>query len=685
LLPATHVGALSLGVSGTATESSNGSAATKSSTLNLEVLAKGVTVTDLVDAGVNTAPDAKNDAPTTVLVEANATSSLTGQAITGGNGNVTDTDPNAGATLRVTGIVAGVGTIPTGTTAISSPVTVTGRYGSLQIAANGSYTYTLDNANPNTTALVNGQVAYDVFTYKIQDGQGGYDTATINITVNGVSPAVVNLLSAQSTTVAANSAPVAQDDSATTQTNTPLNIAAATLLANDTDANNDTLTITSVQGATNGTVALTNGSIVFTPTKDYSGAASFNYTVSDGHGGTSTATVGVTVNASNHAPVAFNDAASTAVDTPVTITSATLLGNDTDADGDPLSITSVQGATNGTVALVGGNVVFTPTAKYSGPASFSYTISDGHGGTSSASVSITVGTPAAANHAPVAASDSGFSTDANHAVTIAGATLLGNDTDADGDILAIMSVQGTTNGTVSLSGNDVIFTPTKDYAGVAGFSYTVSDGHGGTSTAGVSLVVNSVNHAPTAVSDSATTSANSPITIAVLSNDTDPDGNKLSITDLLGVSHGTASISGDSIVFVPAKDYVGDTSFSYTVSDGHGGTSTANVSVSVAPVNHAPTANSDAASTTANTPVSIAVLSNDTDPDGDPLSITEVLGVSNGSVAINGGSVVFTPTKDYVGDASFSYTVSDGHGGTASGSVSITIAADLLKAGSNPV
>ena len=492
LLPATHVGTVSLGVVSTATEASNSSAATNTATLNLEVLNKGVTVTDLVDGSVNRAPDAKNDAPTTVLVEAAATNTLTGQAITGGSGNVTDTDPNAGATLRVTGLVAGVGSTPAGTNAIASPVTVAGRYGSLQIAANGSYTYTLDNNNANTKALISGQVGYDVFTYKIQDGQGGYDTATINITVNGTSPAVVNLLA-------------------------PLSAAATT---------------------------------------------------------------------SNAAPVASNDSVSTTVNSTVTLTSSSLLSNDSDPDGNALSVTSVQGATNGTVSLVSGNALFTPTPNYTGTGSFSYTISDGNNGSSTGAVNVAI-TPA--------------------------------------------------------------------------------------------------NRSPVASNDSASTTANTSVTIAVLSNDTDPDGDVLSISSVLDATNGSATIVGDSVVFTPTKDYSGAASFNYTISDGHGGTSTASVNLTVDPANHTPVASGDSASTTANQSVTIAVLSNDTDPDGDPLSITSVLDVSNGSVAVSGSSVVFTPTKDFVGTGSLTYNISDGHGGTSSASVSITIAADLLKAGTTPV
>ncbi len=187
-----------------------------------------------------------------------------------------------------------------------------------------------------------------------------------------------------------NDAPIANADLRTTNEDTPLVIAASSLTANDTDVNGDTLTVTSVSNASHGTVSLVNGNITFTPDANFSGIARFDYTISDGHGGTSTATATIDVAPVADAPVGVADLRTTNEDSPLVIAASSLTANDTDADGDALTVTSVSNASHGTVALVNGNITFTPTANFSGLATFDYTISDGHGGTSTATATIDV-------------------------------------------------------------------------------------------------------------------------------------------------------------------------------------------------------------------------------------------------------------------------------------------------------
>ena len=138
-------------------------------------------------------------------------------------------------------------------------------------------------------------------------------------------------------------------------------------------------------------MALSNGNVVFTPASNYNGPASFTYTVSDGQGGSATATVNVTVNAANDAPTPSPDSIETATNTPIVLAPDELLANDSDPEGDALFIVSVGNAAHGTVTRSSdGYVTFTPAAGYSGPASFVYTVSDGHGGQASTTVSVNV-------------------------------------------------------------------------------------------------------------------------------------------------------------------------------------------------------------------------------------------------------------------------------------------------------
>ncbi|WP_371346033.1 cadherin-like domain-containing protein [Ancylobacter sp. IITR112] len=287
-----------------------------------------------------------------------------------------------------------------------------------------------------------------------------------------------------------NSAPDAAADTGFTATGgEALILSAALLLANDSDADADPLAIVAVGNAVGGTATLDDaGNVLFIPAAGFSGSASFTYTVSDGKGGTDTATVAISVAARpNGTPSAEDDRLYALQDKPVTASLASLLANDADPESDTLSIVSVQEASHGTVALVDGKVVFTPAAGFTGDASFTYTVSDGKGGTDTATVTVAV--RAQPNRAPVAANDSGFSTKAGMAATLAAALLLANDTDADADTLSIQSVASGTGGTVALVDGKVVFTPAEGFTGEATFSYTVSDGNGGTSTATVSVTV----------------------------------------------------------------------------------------------------------------------------------------------------------------------------------------------------
>lgn len=183
--------------------------------------------------------------------------------------------------------------------------------------------------------------------------------------------------------------------------------------------------------------------------------------------------------------------------------------------------------------------------------------------------------------------------------------------------------------------------------------------------------------APTVGGDTATTTQGKAVTINVLGNDSTSSGGTLIIMSVSKPQFGTATTDGKTVTYVPNADFVGTDTFSYVISDGKGGTSTGSVSITVngpgGDNNQPPMASPDNIGTTPGTPVTINVLSNDVDPDGDPLSIVIDIPPSHGTAVVQNGQIIYTPAAGYTGLDSFTYIVSDGRGGTATGTVTINV------------
>ncbi len=180
-------------------------------------------------------------------------------------------------------------------------------------------------------------------------------------------------------------------------------------------------------------------------------------------------------------------------------------------------------------------------------------------------------------------------------------------------------------------------------------------------------------NAPVAVDDTVTVAEDSEASVAVLSNDSDADGDTLTIESFTQGTHGSVVISGSNLVYTPSANFNGSDSFTYTINDGTGLTDTATVSVTVTAVNDNPVANDDSATTEEDVAVTINLVANDTDIDGDSLSIESVGAASNGSVVNNGnGTVTYTPNAGFFGSDSFTYVVSDGSA-TDTATVSVTV------------
>src|SRR5690606_16125190 len=211
------------------------------------------------------------------------------------------------------------------------------------------------------------------------------------------------------------------------------------------------------------------------------------------------------------------------------------------------------------------------------------------------------------------------------------------------------------------------------------FTYTVSDPDGLTATATVSITVNVPdNLPPVANPDSAQTPVDTPVTLNVLANDSDPEDDELTLTAVGEPGNGIVSFSGNGQVqYTPAAGFIGSDTFTYTVVDSAGNSASGTVTIQVVegPANQPPVAVDDVARVFKLDYVEINVLHNDSDPDGDPLTVTQVFNsTGRADISINAdGSILYVPVPGYVGGDSFEYEISDGRGGTDRATVQVTI------------
>ncbi len=546
-----------------------------------------------------------------------------------------------------------------------------------------------DTSNPRTIAFV------------ADDGLDAGPAAISTVTITGI-----------------NDPPVAQDDAYTTPEDTQL-VAGSVLddqgSGPDTDADGDTLTVntTPVSGPANGTLVLAaNGTFTYDPDPDFEGVDSFEYEVSDGNGGTDVGEVTITVTAVNDPPVAQDDAFTT--DEDVQLAGNVLADNgsgiDDDVDGDPLTVntTPVTAPTNGTLVLnADGTFTYDPDPNFNGADSFVYEISDGNGGTDTATVSITV---TSVNDDPVAQDDA-FTTDED--TQLAGGNVLadngsGADDDVDGDTLTVNTtpVSGPTDGTLVLNGDGTFtYDPDLNFNGFDSFTYEVTDGNGGSDTAVVTITVTAVDDPPVAVDDAATVDEDSGATaLLVLTNDTDVDGGPKEITTFSDPANGTVVGVGGGpftdVTYEPDPNYCNSPAgpsatpdtFTYELNGG----SMATVSVTVICINDPPVfadatidyttaGNTQLRAGEAATGNSVAhVVDNldageksvPSDPDG-PGIFSYSLGTApaNGDVTVNAdGTFTYEPDAGFHGPTdTFTIDVSDGGAPPAVSSITVTV------------
>ncbi|TPA97530.1 tandem-95 repeat protein, partial [Vibrio parahaemolyticus] len=531
------------------------------------------------------------------------------------------------------------------------------------VSGNSNVLVSIENgiATISPTADWNGS---ETLTFTATDPSGESVSQTVNFTVAPVADIVA--------------------DKTTVVEDTPTIIK---VLGNDTFEGDDkVVSLDTNNGPANGTVSVNpDGSVTYTPNDNYHGADSFTYIVTSG-GVSESTTVNVDVTPVNDAPVAKDDIATTQEDTAVTID---VLPNDTDIDGDTLRIDSASVPSDqGTVEIVDGKLVFTPAENFNGDAEITYTVTDGEL-TDEAKVSVTVNP---VNDAPTIKVDAVESITENAVSTdTVVATLTVRDTDTPEDRLTV-SLENNSNGYFVLVGDEVKLTQ----AGVDAvnndelnlkyltISASVSDGVNSTANDSDSLIVNRVNDAPVAKDDIATTQEDTAVTIDVLPNDSDVDGDKLSIQSAsVPEAQGKVEIVDGKLVFTPAENFHGDAEITYTLTDG-ALTDQATVNVTVNAVNDTPVVESNLADQTLAedfTPYTIDLNTAFSDVDNVDGELTfSVSGNSNVLVSIENGIATISPTADWNGSEILTFKATDPSGESISQTVNFTVApvADIV-------
>lgn len=504
-------------------------------------------------------------------------------------------------------------------------------------------------------------------------------------------------------------APVANPDHGTTPVNTPLHVpAASSLLGNDSGT---AITVTANTNPSHGTVVVaTDGSYTYTPAPGYTGPDSFTYTITDNAGRTATTTVSLTVT-----PVARPDSARTPEGVPVTLPS---VDNDL---GTGLRITAVDQppAGTGSTRIVNGQIVYTPPPGYIGTTTYTYTVTDAAGQTTTAVDTVTV------FPGPKAIDDRG----AGHAGQTVVVHPLANDTSSQGstfDTTTLRLIDPRTHQpvkTVTLPGKGtftvgtggvVTFKPVYGFHGpTPAIGYTVKDTDG--QTTGATIVV-TIGPGPSARPDHGSGHAGQTVTLVPQSNDTPSPGvggNPAStlvpgsvrltdpatgkpVTSVTVPGEGTWTVHADGTVsFKPVHGFSGTTTpLGYTELDTFAQHTGSTLTVTITP---GPSAVNDTATTPKNTPVVIGPLPNDTPSKGgatfvtgsitltDPASgkpVKKVTVPGQGTYQVDGSGVIFTPDPDFSGTATpLHYTVTDTFDQTTGATITVTVGTSLPSTG----
>ena len=472
--------------------------------------------------------------------------------------------------------------------------------------------------------------------------------------------------------------PAAVADAYTLPQGSTLSVAAPGVLANDASPDGKPLGVSLVDNATHGVLELAaDGSFTYTPMAGYVGRDSFTYRAGDGALQSNVAAVSLTVNATAGPPVARDDAYHTIPGVTLTVAAPGVLANDTDPGGNPLTASLVTSTAHGVLSLnTDGSFIYTPTAGYGGPDTFTYRAGDGASRSNVASVTLTgLGVAVHANDDAYTFGPGIFQ------VTSPVPTVLANDTGPSGRPTSATLVAPTKHGTITLHlDGSFAYIPVVGYSGPDSFTYFASDGPITSNVATVSLTDYGLP-APVAAHHFYTALEGTTLEVAapgVLAGATDPSGKPLGTYNpsaMTTTDHGSIFLKTDgSFRYTPTQGYTGDDFFTYFITDGTQYSNAQSVAILIEPPGKSPLPIDDHYTLeegTTLTVVSPGVLANDLGIDKKAVAV--VARPAHGMLSLNAdGSFAYTPAVNYTGPDAFTYRVDPFYDNLATVSLSVT-------------
>ena len=370
----------------------------------------------------------------------------------------------------------------------------------------------------------------------------------------------------------------------------------------------------------------------------------------------------------NQAPVAANESLTVNEDTPLN-----LVLQGTDTNGDTLTYSVVNSPTRGQLTGVAPNLTYSPAPNDYGTDSLTFVVNDGQVTSAVATVLITI---LPVNDSPVAIAQT-VTTAQNSSVTI---TLDGSD--PEGDLLTGLIVTAPTNGTASVTGRQILYTPGVNYSGGDQITFRLNDGGASSADATISITVvppivvvpQITNQVPVATNESLTVNEDTPLNLVLQGTDT--NGDTLTYSVVNSPTRGQLTGVAPNLTYSPAPNDYGTDSLTFVVNDGQVTSAVATVLITILPVNDSPVAIAQTVTTAQNSSVTITL--DGSDPEGDLLTGLIVTAPTNGTASVTGRQILYTPGVNYSGGDQITFRLNDGGASSADATISITVVAPTI-------